>query len=236
MTTYDAQKLCDILFGQYTDEDGLKKIQEFLDLHDLEHAHVLAEKLREVDGFEWALAGQQAGHDAAKVIDPLPKLLGEHNWDETIFGGFICDKCTPDDPGWDEAVAWPCKPLRAAGLTDERAVKIIQDHRERIEAEHKAKQSETPASESHRSPKGGFKYSVGMIFAHTEVEGVYARVDGFDQERDQILFSVWEVESPGWSGGAGLETCTFAQIYLDGPYTQELVDQATEDHQRSLGR
>lgn len=66
-----------------------------------------------------------------------------------------------------------------------------------------------------------------MIFAHMETDRVYARVDGFDQDQHAILFSAWDAKWPGWQGGASLETSIFAQLYPDGPYTQELVDQAT---------
>lgn len=84
-------------------------------------------------------------------------------------------------------------------------------------------------AETYRSPLGGFEYSEGMIFAHTERVGVYARVDGFVPEQDAILFSVWEVDRPGWQGGAGFSAPGFAVMYHDGPYTQEVVDQATQD-------
>lgn len=142
MTTYDARKLHDELFGSYaTDEHTLEVIQEFLTTHDLEHARALAEQQREY-------LAQQKYTDAFRTIalvltdqiDPQAKLLEEHDWDETIFGGFICLKCTPEDPGFDDAVMWPCPPLRAAGLTIERATEIINAHRAQIEAEHKAKQ------------------------------------------------------------------------------------------------
>lgn len=85
-------------------------------------------------------------------------------------------------------------------------------------------------TETYRSPDGGFEYSVGMIFAHLTEHGVYARVEGFEPERDAILFSVWEIHQPGWQEGAGLPTSDFAWIYRDGPYKQDRVDAATEDH------
>lgn len=142
MTTYDADKLHWELFGRHNDARGMEMIRQFLELHDLEHAHALAEKQRAAEA-QW----RQSGYEGARgkgwvidLIDPLDRLLKEHDWDETIFGGFICMTCTPEDPGFDDAVVWPCPPLKAAGLTDEQAVGIIQAHRTQIEAEYKAKQ------------------------------------------------------------------------------------------------
>lgn len=143
MTTYDAQRLKKELFGSGdVSTDTLELIQRFLELHNLEHAHGLAEQQREIVATtQYTDAFKAVALSLTDRIDPLPELLKEHDWDETIFGGFICMKCTPEDPGWDDAVAWPCPPLRAAGLTDKRAVGIIQAHWDRIEAEHKAKQA-----------------------------------------------------------------------------------------------
>jgi hypothetical protein len=57
-------------------------------------------------------------------------LIELHDWDELIFGGFYCLHCTPDDPdSLDEPIAWPCPPLRDAGMTDEEAAQIITDFR-----------------------------------------------------------------------------------------------------------
>lgn len=79
------------------------------------------------------------------------------------------------------------------------------------------------------------EFTKGEIYAHQEVDGVYARVG----ERtcrggvDWVLFSVWQVSQPGWQGGAGLEVREFYATYgLDGPYTQAVVDAATAAHRR----
>lgn len=65
----------------------------------------------------------------------LAELIKAHEYDELIFGGFICLTCTPDeDP---DVVAWPCPPLRAAGMTDAHAIAHIENHRLRIELRDK---------------------------------------------------------------------------------------------------
>jgi hypothetical protein len=66
-------------------------------------------------------------------------LLGKHDWDELIFGGYICLPCTPegcDDP--DDNVYWPCPPLREAGMTDELATEVVRIHYAAIQARAKA--------------------------------------------------------------------------------------------------
>lgn len=72
-----------------------------------------------------------------RYLDERAALLALHEYDELIFGGFICTHCTPnwedgDDP--DDNVAWPCPSLRAIGVTDEEAIAIIKAHRAEIEA------------------------------------------------------------------------------------------------------
>jgi hypothetical protein len=62
-----------------------------------------------------------------------PDLIKQHEYDELIFGGFLCLTCTPEaayneDP--DLTVMWPCPPLRAAGMTDDEAVAVIKADRE----------------------------------------------------------------------------------------------------------
>jgi len=57
-------------------------------------------------------------------------LINLHDWDELIFGGFYCTHCTPDDTDDpDDNVMWPCPSLRAAGVTDEEAIKLIAARR-----------------------------------------------------------------------------------------------------------
>lgn len=61
-------------------------------------------------------------------------LLKLHEYDELIFGGFICTHCTPEDcydP--DDNVAWPCPPLAAAGVTLHEGELIIRVRRLEIE-------------------------------------------------------------------------------------------------------
>lgn len=82
-----------------------------------------------------------------QVSDNARNLLAEHDWDELIFGGFICLACTPgdaDDP--DDNVGWPCKPLLEAGITLLHAEAIIKLHR--AEVELKAARSKLAALEA----------------------------------------------------------------------------------------
>ena len=66
-------------------------------------------------------------------------LLELHDWDELIFGGFYCLHCTPDDEfSLDDPIAWPCQPLREAGVTLDDARQIIMEHRAKVEARHRA--------------------------------------------------------------------------------------------------
>jgi hypothetical protein len=70
-----------------------------------------------------------------------PKLIEQHEYDELIFGGFLCLTCTPEvayneDP--DQTVMWPCPPLRDAGMTDNEAVAVIQAHRAAVAARQAA--------------------------------------------------------------------------------------------------
>jgi len=77
---------------------------------------------------------EQVEHEMRQkaVKDALLKL---HDWDELIFGGFYCMHCTPDDTDDpDQNVMWPCPTLRAAGVTDEDAIRIITGHRAAINA------------------------------------------------------------------------------------------------------
>jgi hypothetical protein len=69
------------------------------------------------------------------VTSDRDALIKMHQYDELVFGGFICVHCTPlhlEDP--DLNVAWPCPPLREAGVTDEEAVELIKARRAAIKA------------------------------------------------------------------------------------------------------
>ncbi|TMS00125.1 hypothetical protein [Nonomuraea basaltis] len=71
---------------------------------------------------------------SAEQRDALIKL---HEYDELIFGGFICLHCTPDDcDDPDDNVYYPCPPLRAVGVTNEEAVLIIKLARAERAAKH----------------------------------------------------------------------------------------------------
>lgn len=71
------------------------------------------------------------------TVEQRDDLIKLHEYDELIFGGFICTHCTPDDcDDPDDNVYWPCQPLRDAGVTDHEAVALIKAHRADIE--HKA--------------------------------------------------------------------------------------------------
>jgi hypothetical protein len=79
--------------------------------------------------------------DATVTASPPPAtledLLRDHDWDELIFGGYICLTCSPkeDEEGYgdpDTTIMWPCPPLRDAGLTDEKATEVVRQHYARI--------------------------------------------------------------------------------------------------------
>jgi hypothetical protein len=65
----------------------------------------------------------------------LTALIKEHDWDELIFGGFVCLTCSPDEGDDPDVVAWPCPALRAAGMTDAHAVAHIENDRLRAKVE-----------------------------------------------------------------------------------------------------
>lgn len=61
-------------------------------------------------------------------------LIERHEYDELIFGGFICTHCTADDcDDPDDNVYYPCPPLRAVGVTDDDAIATILARRAEIE-------------------------------------------------------------------------------------------------------
>jgi hypothetical protein len=84
--------------------------------------------LTEVFGDSDAVTFLHAAFDQAERVYRAA-MLRLHEWDELVFGGYICTHCTPadaDDP--EQNVGFPCPPLRDAGVTEEMAAKIITDH------------------------------------------------------------------------------------------------------------
>jgi hypothetical protein len=84
------------------------------------------------------------GRDTALNAALLPALLKRHEYDELIFGGFMCLTCSPKEgeEGYglpETTVTWPCPPLFAAGLTGEQGVEHVKARRAAVEAAAKAK-------------------------------------------------------------------------------------------------
>ncbi|MFI1194036.1 hypothetical protein ACH4T9_12375 [Micromonospora sp. NPDC020750] len=70
-----------------------------------------------------------------------PDLIKQHEYDELIFGGFLCLTCTPEaayDEDPDLTVMWPCPTLRAAGMTDDEATAVITADRASQDAKRAA--------------------------------------------------------------------------------------------------
>lgn len=89
-------------------------------------------------------------------------LLEQHDWDELIFGGFYCLHCTPDDEdSLDDPIAWPCPPLREAGVTDEEARALILAHREQVAAKYQAEKEAKQAELQRRADEFNARYPVG---------------------------------------------------------------------------
>lgn len=70
----------------------------------------------------------------------MQSLIETHEYDELIFGGFICLTCSPGEDSEDygdpdTTVYWPCPTLREAGVSDADAIAHIQARRAAIEAE-----------------------------------------------------------------------------------------------------
>jgi hypothetical protein len=94
--------------------------------------------------------------------DERSALLELHDWDELIFGGFYCLHCTPDDEdSFDDPIAWPCQPLREAGVTDSEARALIRAHREKVEADYQAKKAAEQAELQRRADDFNVRYPVG---------------------------------------------------------------------------
>lgn len=83
------------------------------------------------------------------------ELIRMHQYDELVFGGYICVHCTPATEDADYNVGWPCPPLREAGVTDEEAEGLILARRAAIAAATAAArasqtQPESPDQESEK--------------------------------------------------------------------------------------
>ncbi|MFI7449580.1 hypothetical protein ACIBQX_18935 [Nonomuraea sp. NPDC049714] len=83
----------------------------------------------------WAL--ESARKDLLAEVDRLhgqrDRLLALHEYDELIFGGFICTHCTPDDTDDpDDNVYWPCPSLLAVGVDNDEGNTIIRARRAEI--------------------------------------------------------------------------------------------------------
>lgn len=90
------------------------------------------------------------------------ELLKLHDWDELLFGGFYCLHCTPEDEdNFDDPIAWPCQPLREAGVTDDDARALVEAHREKVEAEYQAKKAAEQAELQRRVDEFNARYPVG---------------------------------------------------------------------------
>lgn len=95
-------------------------------------------------------------------------MLRLHDWDELIFGGYICLHCTPADAGPEDNVGFPCPPLRAIGITNEIAVQIITAHYEKIE---KRAREEAAAKAASLPELGGFREYDGVRVGYVGDEG-----------------------------------------------------------------
>lgn len=95
-------------------------------------------------------------------------LLQLHDWDELLFGGFYCLHCTPDDPdSLDDPIAWPCQPLRDAGVTDDEARELILRYREQKAAEEDAEREAKTREVQRRADTFNSRHPVGaLVFAY----------------------------------------------------------------------
>nr|WTC12471.1 hypothetical protein OHA15_33530 [Streptomyces anthocyanicus] len=99
------------------------------------------------------------------------ELLKLHDWDELLFGGFYCLHCSPTgEDSFDDPIAWPCPPLREAGLTDDEAREIIVARREKVEADYRAKKVSEQAEAQRRINDFNHRHPVGtLVFAYPGV-------------------------------------------------------------------
>lgn len=117
-----------------------------------------------------------------QVSENARDLLAQHDWDELIFGGFICLACTPDDADDpDDNVSWPCKPLLDAGITLLHAEALIKLHRAEIELkaarERLAELSRPVSSPPKRPAQYGQMPSLGSVHAACTPDGCQTVAD-----------------------------------------------------------
>lgn len=62
---------------------------------------------------------------------------------------------------------------------------------------------------------------IGKVYLHAQQPGIYARVDSFESEH--ALFSLWNVDQPGWQGGAALPQEDFHTVYGETAYLESQV-------------
>lgn len=154
------------------------------------------------------------------------ELLKLHDWDELLFGGFYCLHCTPDDEdSFDDPIAWPCQSLRDAGLTDDEAREIIVAHREKVEAEYRAKKAAEQAEAQRQVNEFNHRYPVGtVVFAYPGCrpeDGTGTRLVTRTRTEAQLSSSGYPVV---WVEGEGAYICL---THVD-PVSEDVWDAARE--------
>ncbi|MGK5677613.1 hypothetical protein [Actinoplanes sp. URMC 104] len=107
----------------------------------LHHGGRLMATVRSAGGGDWIVRrpgepGEAVRSDRDQALNDalLPSLVRAHRYEIGVTG-YWCLKCTPLGEDKQPAVAWPCPPLTAAGVTDDAAEQIVEVHR--IAAEEK---------------------------------------------------------------------------------------------------
>lgn len=154
------------------------------------------------------------------------ELLKLHDWDELLFGGFYCLRCTPDDEdNFDDPIAWPCQPLRDAGLTDDEAREIVVAHREKVEAEYRAKKAAEQAEAQRQVNEFNHHYPVGtLVFAYPGCrpeDGTGTRLVTRTRTEAQLSSSGYPVV---WVEGEGAYICL---THVD-PVSEDVWEAARE--------
>ena len=133
------------------------------------------------------------------MINTRAELLKLHEWDELLFGGFYCTHCTPDDPfSLDDPIAWPCQPLLEAGVTLDDARALIQEHREKVAAEYRAKKDEEKRKGQQAAEDFNAKHPIGTrVIAYP---GVRPEFDAKLAEQTRLVTTT---RTPAWTLGHG---------------------------------